>query len=215
MVLVEGTTDQRLFTLADGLAQQVGRSLLGQEIAFVASGRNDEGGTFGVAREFTTMRSLAAIPLDAHGRPVYRVVGLLDNDHAGRRVIADLIRNYRGAQEFVDVLAIRPNMPIFNCSDAHGRRQQWATANQGYESLDWEIEDVLSPRLLAILERTRPREITQRRVSGEKTHYDLTRNGKRELHRIAHDEGTLNDLMGVVDIVRTVRSMIGLPDVAF
>jgi hypothetical protein len=215
MVLVEGTTDQRLFDLADRLARRAGRSLLGQEIVFVASGRSDEGGTFGVAREFTTMRSLAAIPLDARGRPAYRVVGLLDNDHAGRRAIRDVLRNYRGAQEFVDVLAIGPVMPVFTCADARGRRQHWAAANRGHEALDWEIEDALSPRLLSILEQTRGSEITRRWVSQGRTHYDLTRRGKTELHRIAQDSATLEDLMGIVNIVRTVRSMVGLPDVAF
>jgi hypothetical protein len=122
MVLVEGTTDQRLFGLVDRLAQQGGYTLLGQEIAFVESGRSDEGGTFGVAREFTTLRSLARIPLDARGRPIYRVVGLVDNDHAGRRAIDDIIRNYRGAQEYVDVVRIRPFMPRFVNADAAGRR---------------------------------------------------------------------------------------------
>lgn len=215
MVLVEGTTDQRLFDLADRLARQAGHHLLGQEITFVASGRSDEGGTFGVAREFTTMRSLAAIPLDAQGRPAYRIVGLVDNDHAGRRAISDLVRNYRGAQEFVDVLAIGPNMPVFTSTDANGRRQHWTSANQGHVGLDWEIEDALSPRLLTIFEQRHQREIVRRRNLGGRVHYDLTRNGKFELHRIAQAEATLNDLMGIVDIVRSVRSMMGLPDVTF
>lgn len=213
MVLVEGTTDQGLFDLADRLAKQDGHKLLGGEIAFVASGRSDEGGTFGVAREFTTLRSLARIPLDASGRPVYKVLGLVDNDHAGRLAIKDMLRNYRGVQEFVDVLAIRPTMPRFSRPDALGRKRECESANSPFLSLDWEIEDVLSTRLLLLFERTHRAEILGRRTMDGRTHFDLTGNGKKELHRLVHREATLNDLIGVVEIVRTVRSMLNLADV--
>lgn len=213
MVLVEGATDERLFNLADRLARQAGHTLLGHDIAFVASGRSDQGGTFGVAREFTTMRSLAGIPLDARGRPVYKVIGVVDNDHAGRRVISDIIRNYRGVQEFIDVIALRPAMTCFTCADASGRRQECEAVNQLFSSLDWEIEDALSPRLISLFEQRHSREILNRRVLGGRTHFNLTKNGKTELHRLVHREATLVDLMGIVEIVRTVRSMLGLPDV--
>lgn len=214
MVLVEGASDERLFNLTDRLAREAGHTLLGNDLAFVASGRNDEGGTFGVAREFTTLRSLARIPLDAQGRPLYKVIGLVDYDNAGRRVIADIERNYRGAREYLDVIAIRPAMPRFSSMDGHGRQQECHAANISFASLNWEIEDVLSPRLLELFKRTHAREIVRQVTSGRRTHYEITRNGKAELHRLANRQASLADLVGVIEIVRSVRSMFGLPDIA-
>ena len=214
IVLVEGVTDEALFNRADQLAREAGRVLLGDEIAFVASGRRDQGGTFGVARELITLRSMIPLVLNAQGYPAYRAIGLVDNDHAGRRIIEDVVRTDRGSAEFVDIVALRPVMPRFTRIDPRGRRRQCDAVNGPHFDLDWEIEDVVSPRLMTLFEQMHPLEIVDRISLGGKTHYELTRFGKATFHRLVQHEATLDDLLGVVEVVRTVRSMIGLADVA-
>lgn len=210
IVLVEGTSDERLFGLADRLSTDAGRRLLGQEICIVAAGRRDRGGTFGVARELITLRSMVPLVLDRKGRPAYRVMGLVDNDAAGRRIITDVLRLDRGAAQFRDIMAIRPITPVFRRSDPPGRRAEYDLANLPHLSIDWEIEDTLSARLLRVFERQHPHLAPQKSQQAGKVHHEFTPDAKAALHRLAQHEATLDDLAGVVALVHTIRSMFNL-----
>ena len=213
IVLVEGTTDEALFKLTDELARSIGVELLGQEISVVAAGMQDRGGTFGVGRELITLRAMAQYILDRDGRPFYRTVGLLDNDHAGRRVIEDISRIDRGVMEFRDLVRLRPIMLYKSGSHPDKVRNASKLANAPFCGLDWEIEDTLSARLLTKFTGEYPNAIKQRKTTGYRTHLDLTREGKRELHRLVQQEATLEDLTGVVDVLRALRALFGLPDI--
>ena len=203
IVLVEGTSDEALFRRADELSVHAGRVLLGNEICVVAAGRHDRGGTFGVVRELITLRSMVPYVLDRLGRPIYGVIGLVDNDEAGRRIIKDILRIDRSTFEFRDILAVRPVCPNFTRPDPRGRQREADLANLPYRTLDWEIEDTLSPRLLQLFDRRHPGMIIQRtRQIDCKTHHELTRDGKIALHRLVQREATLVDLAGVVAIVQ-------------
>lgn len=210
IVLVEGTSDEALFKRADELSINAGRVLLGDDICVVAAGRNDRGGTYGVVRELITLRSMVPIILDKNGRPAYRVIGLVDNDLAGRRIIKDFIRLDRGAVEVHDIVAVRPVTPKFAALDPSGRQREYDLANLPYRALDWEIEDALSPRLLQLFDQTHPGMITLRRRAGNKTHHELTTTGKTALHRLVRREAILEDLANIVQIVRMIRSILGL-----
>ena len=169
IVLVEGTSDENLFQRADELSVEAGHVLLGNEICVVAAGRHDRGGTYGVARELITLRSMVPLVLDRHGRPAYQVMGLVDNDGAGRGIIKDVVRMDRSAVEFCDIVALRPVTPPFLQLDPSGRRRECELANLPYRTLDWEIEDALSPRLLQLFDRKYPAMITERRRESDKT----------------------------------------------
>ena len=210
IVLVEGTTDEALFSLANTLSENAGRQLLGDEICVVAAGRRDRGGTFGVARELITLRSMLPLVLDRTGRHAYRVLGLVDHDHAGRRIIQDLLRLDRGALEFRDILTIRPCTPTFSNSTPNARRDECDRVNLPYCRLDWEIEDALAPRLLKLFEQRHPRLAPKKLSQGGKTHHDFTSEAKTALHRFVHEEATLQDLDEIVEIVRMLRSMFSL-----
>jgi hypothetical protein len=210
IVLVEGTSDEALFRRADELSVREGRVLLGDEICIVAAGRRDRGGTYGVARELITLRSMVPIVLDRQGRPAYRVMGLVDNDEPGRRIIRDVIRMDRSAVEFHDIVAVRPVTPTFVQLDPLGRQREYDFVNLPYRTLDWEIEDALSPRVLKLFDRRHPGMITQRRRESDKTHYEVTKEGKIALHRLSQREATLEDLASVVEIVKMLRSILGL-----
>ncbi len=71
-VLVEGTTDVELFNLAARLEQEkTGIDLLKDDLAFVAAGERDRGGTKGVIRELNAFRCMARNCLLSNGRPKY------------------------------------------------------------------------------------------------------------------------------------------------
>jgi hypothetical protein len=207
IVLVEGTSDEALFKRADELT---GHHLLGNEICIVAAGRRDRGGTFGVARELITLRSIVPFVLDRRGRMIYRVLGLVDNDHAGRRIIQDVVRMDRGAFEFQDIVALRPVGPEFVQINPPDRQRECDLANRQYGTLDWEIEDALSQRLFDLFDQRHPGMITRRRRADDKVHHELTTDGKSALHRLTQREATLQDLSGIVQVVRMVRSILGL-----
>lgn len=210
IVLVEGTSDEALFALADKLSEGAGRTLLGDDICVVAAGRRDRGGTFGVARELITLRSMVPLVLDRRGRPAYRVMGLVDNDAAGRRIIKDVLRLDRGATEFRDIVAMRPITPTFGRQDPRGRRAECDMANLPYSRLDWEIEDTLSSRLLSLFAQRHPHLAPHKSQQGGKTHHEFTTDAKTAFHRFAQQEATLGDLAGIIAVVHMIRSMCGL-----
>ena len=213
IVLVEGTSDEALFKLSDKLARSVGVELLGKEISVVAAGESKRGGTYGVGRELITLRAMAPYILDREGDPVYRIVGLFDNDCAGRRMIEDIARIDRGVIEFRDVLRLWPIMPRQVAAPPDCARMVSELENAAFCGLDWEIEDTLSERLISRFAGAFPHTIRQRVTLGERTHLEFTREGKRELHALVQREASLDDLAGVVDVLRFLRALFGLSDV--
>ena len=213
VVLVEGTSDEALFRLANELARTVGIDLLGPEICVVAAGKRDRGGTFGVGRELIALRALAPYILDRRGFPCYKIIGLVDDDHAGRQVVENILKIDRGVIEFRDVLRLRPIVIHgFGMSTDRIRRAS-EEANAPYCELDWEIEDTLSERLFGMLCVQCPAAIQLRQSKNGRTHFELTRSGKQMLHGLVHREGTLMDLTGIVDVVRCLRATFGLEDI--
>jgi hypothetical protein len=211
IVLVEGTTDEALFRRADQLSTQAGLTLLGNEISIVAAGQRDRGGTFGVARELITLRSIVPLVLDRQGRPAYRVIGLVDNDHAGRQIIKDVLKLDRAAAEFRDIVTMRPiNLPFASRFPADRQRES-ELANRPYRNLDWEIEDAVSARLIQLFEK-RHSDLKPRKIRAvDKTHHEFSKDGKTAFHRIAQAQATLDDLKEVVSIVAMIRAVMGLP----
>lgn len=210
IVLVEGTSDEALFKLAGELLRPSGIELLGEEISIVAAGENERGGTFGVGRELITLRAMAPYILDQDGNPFYRTIGLIDNDYAGRRIIEDIANIDRGASEYRDIVRLRPSMPRIAGASPDRIREEIEFANAEWWGLDWEIEDFLSDRLTSRFCAEFPHTIREEVSMGGRTHLELTREGKREFHRFIHREATLNDLDGIVDVVQSLRAIVGL-----
>ncbi len=210
IVLVEGTTDEALFQRADELSIQAGGTLLGNELSIVAAGQRDRGGTFGVARELITLRSMVPLVLDRQRRPAYRVIGLVDNDHAGRQIIKDVLKLDRAAAEFRDIVAMRPVSLNFASRFPADRKRESELANGPYRTLDWEIEDAVSARVIRLFEQ-RHSNLKPRKVrAADKTHHEFSKDGKTAFHRVAQAEATLDDLKEVVSIVAMIKAVMGL-----
>lgn len=112
-VLVEGTSDVDLFQLAARLEyKETGLNLIGRDLAIVAAGEADRGGTSGVIRELICLRGLARTCLLQNGRPRYRFIGLFDNDRAGKQAVRQA-RDIDGSLlEYKDLFRLWPVMPL-------------------------------------------------------------------------------------------------------
>lgn len=60
-LLVEGTSDVEIFELAARLEREAtGQDLIGTDLAIIAAGERDRGGTQGVIRELVSLQSIRA-----------------------------------------------------------------------------------------------------------------------------------------------------------
>ena len=180
-VLVEGTTDVALFEMAARLEQKVtGTALLGSELAIVAAGIGDLGGTRGVIRELHCLRGLARGCLLPNGRPRYRFVGLFDNDKAGRQAVGAARDLDSSIIEYKDVFRLRPVMPLPGNLDPVSVGRAFDQQNATYKGLDWELEDFLPPEFLDAFVAEHPTAISHTKTLSQKIHRDLTRDRSEE-----------------------------------
>ena len=143
-VLVEGTTDVDLFQLAAHLERRAtGIELLGGDLAFVAAGERERGGTRGVIRELVCLRGLGRASLLQNGRPRYRFIGLFDNDKAGKLAVKAARELDSTILEYKDVFRLWPVMPLSGNLDPTSLKKTFEQANSNFKGLDWELEDLL------------------------------------------------------------------------
>ena len=110
-ILVEGTSDVALLGLVSSLERKLSGKELFEDFAIVAAGERDQGGVNGVVRELIAFRGMARTFLQSNGKPVYRFVGLFDNDRAGKRAIATAHDLDSSILEYKDVFRLMPVMP--------------------------------------------------------------------------------------------------------
>lgn len=116
-VLVEGTSDVVLFGLAAALYKnEKGKDLLA-DFAVVAAGEGDRGGTQGVVRELLGLRAIASAYLAPSGRPVYRFIGLFDNDTPGQKAINFAQSVGASILEYRDIFRLRLTIPVLGHLD--------------------------------------------------------------------------------------------------
>jgi hypothetical protein len=210
-VLVEGTTDVELFHLAARLEREAGEpDLLGGDLAIVAAGSRDLGGTRGVIRELLCLRGMARTCLLPNGRPRYRFIGLFDNDKAGRQAIKAIRDLDNSILEFKDVFRLWPVMPLPNNLDPPTMQKTFERENACYKGLEWEMEDVLAPDFIESFEMECPGAVARRGSIEGKVHRDLTCDGKARLHRFVKLNALRRDLAGVIHILKAIRFYFGL-----
>lgn len=210
-VLVEGTTDVALINKAARLElSRSGIDLL-DGLSFIAAGEKDRGGVSGVVRELIVYRGMSRSCLNANGRPLYRFIGLLDNDDAGRRALKLAHTLDSSILEYKDLFRLRPVMPLPGNLDPGSVAGTFKRSNELYERLDWELEDLVSKDLFELLEAEHGAVIKSRDVAEGMTHYELTRDGKAKLHMIAREHAVYSDLTSVIDLLHAVRSYFNLP----
>lgn len=213
IVLVEGTTDAEMFSLANKLSKKDGLDLFGDHLAIIAAGIGDNGGTRGVIRELIALRGISRSYLTPSGSPVYRVIGLFDNDKAGRGAVKSAINLDASIAEFKDVFRVQPEMPASGTLDPTALGKQFVSLNEKYKGMDWEIEDALPKGLVDALVDERPNAVLKTEESAGRIHREFTRDGKSQLHRLAAQNAILSDLSGIIDLIHCIRFYFNLPNI--
>lgn len=210
-ILVEGTSDVALLRLVSSLEKKLsGKDLFG-DFAIVAAGERDQGGVNGLLRELIAFRGMARTFLQSNGKPVYRFVGLFDNDRAGRRAI-DTARDLDSSiLEYKDVFRLMPVMPEPGNLDPRTVAAVFARSNEPYKGLDWELEDLVSEELIRAFDDEHYGAVKERNVLLDKTHHEFTRDGKAQLHRFVKLHGMREDLLKVVELIHALRCYLNLP----
>lgn len=210
-VLVEGTSDVTLFGLAARRYFQRHQKELLADMAIIAAGEGERGGTNGVIRELVTLRSLAAIHLSPSGLPLYRVIGLFDSDTAGNNAV----RGARGIDasiiEYRDVFRLRPAMPKDGNLDPEALQRSFERLNMPFKGLTWELEDLVGVDFMKQFLSKYPSALIRQDLISGSIHRELTRDGKRELVRFCNDNALLKDLAGIVEVLHALRHYLRLP----
>lgn len=210
-VLVEGHTDVDLFHLAARLeAEASGLDLLGKDLAIVAAGAGDAGGTYGVIRELVALRAMARICLLPNGRPRYRFIGLFDNDKAGRQAVRAVHDLDRSVLEYKDVFRLWPFMPLSTNLDPGALQKAFEKENGGIKGMEWELEDMLPNEFFSAFLSECPGAVFRSAAADGMVHRDLTRDGKAHFHRFIKHNAIRRDLVGVVGVLKALRVYLGL-----
>lgn len=210
-VLVEGTSDVTLFQVAANLfKQETSRSLL-DDLAIVAAGEGDRGGTSGVVRELIGLRNMASTLLSPSGATVYRVIGLFDNDTAGQKAVNGARAVDMSILEYRDVFRLRPQMPRTGSLDPKTLQRNFETLNQACRALPWELEDLISPTLMEIFLEEHPTALLHVNEASGFVHRELTRDGKSKLVRFCKEHADMESLQGLIDVLHALRHYMNLP----
>ncbi|WP_454872964.1 hypothetical protein [Paraburkholderia xenovorans] len=212
-VLVEGSTDVELFKLAAKLElTRNGINLIGTDLAIIAAGERDRGGTRGVVRELIGLRGMARTCLLQSGRSKYRFIGLFDNDAAGKEAVKLARTIDNSILEYKDVFRLWPEMPRPGNLDPASVQRAFEAQNASYKGLEWELEDLLSQTFLDDFISEYPNAVIGVLTMGGKVHRDFTRDGKAQLHRFIKLHAIYDDLKDVVETLKAIRTYLGLPN---
>ncbi len=205
-VLVEGNTDVNLFKVAANLEREAtGISLLGNDLAIAAAGDGINGGAGGVVHQLLFFRGLARACLSPDGRPLYRFIGLFDNDWAGKQAIKMIRHIDASILEYKDVFLLWPVMPIPGNLDPGALRRAFENDNSRYKGLDWEIEDFISTDFIEAFQAEYPSAIIRVLKVGDKMHHDFSTDGKAQFHKYVQINAVRDDIIGVIELLKAIR----------
>lgn len=211
-VLVEGTSDVALFELAATLyKQETGKDLIA-DLAIVAAGERDRGGTKGVVRELLGLRAIASTYLAPSGRSVYRFMGLFDNDTPGQNAVNAAQGMDTSILEYRDVFRLRPIMPILGNLDPGTAQRGFEKANEAYKNLRWEVEDLIGEALIQLFLDENPTALVREDRMANACHRELTRDGKARLVRFCSENADLASMEGLVNTLHALRCYMVLPN---
>ncbi|ELY2640123.1 hypothetical protein [Cronobacter malonaticus] len=210
-VIVEGTSDVGLFELAAKMElKATGNDLLGTQLAFIASGERERGGTNGVIRQLITLRSIARTCLLPNGMPKYRFVGLFDNDYAGKQASTHANKIDSSMIEYKDFFRVHPVMPIPGNILPEIIKRSFERENVNFKKLDWEIEDYLPKSFIDAFADEYPKAISKTIEISGKIHRDFTTDGKVELHKFVKAHANYDDLNGIIDAIKAIRFYLNI-----
>ena len=210
-VIVEGTSDVRLFNLAAQLyLERHNISILGNQLAILYAGVGDDGGVDGLNRRLNAARQIADVDRGPDGSLRYRFIGLYDNDIAGRRAINNACGFDRRLHRYGDLFLLHPVMPLASGADHKTLQQRFEKHNAAFKGLDWEVEDLLSEDLLSAFEAEQPTAVQTVLELGGRKHREFTRDGKYRLHEFAKNHAIIDDVIEIIKLIRALRDYLRL-----
>ncbi len=208
-VIVEGTSDVRLFLRASELHRQAfAVPILDAHFQVCAAGQRDDGGVEGVNRMLVTAQQLAVGDRHRDGGQRYRFIGLLDNDPAGRRGLNRLTDFTSRLQAFRDIFLLFPDMPICDNRGMAYVQEKSRHLKKHFNNSRFEIEDLISERLVTRFEKLFPGAIVNKEHSGTRHHYHFSRAGKVEFQKFALSEGKAEDFADFFAVTKALRSYL-------
>lgn len=211
-ILVEGTSDVALFGLAAELYRKGKDKDLLADLAIVAAGDGDRGGTQGVVRELLGLRAIASAYLSPAGQSVYRFIGLFDNDTPGQKAVHFARSVDTSILEYRDVFRLSPIMPILGNLDPGTAQRGFEKANEAYKGMCWEVEDLIGEALMQLFLEEYPTALVSEHRIANACHRELTRDGKARLVRFCRENADLASLNGLVETLHALRCYMALPD---
>lgn len=211
-ILVEGTTDVEVMNMASASEREKsGVQLVGADLAIVAAGEKDRGGTKGVIRELIALRGMARTALLPNGLPRYRFYALFDNDSAGQHAVKAAHAIDSSLLEFRDVYRLWPVMPRAGNLDQATVQRAFQKANEPHKGLKWELEDMLSSAFMSAFLDEFPKGLINSSTIGGKSHYELTADGKAKYHRFIRNHAVREDFSPLIEAIKTLRYCLNLP----
>ena len=173
--------------------------------------RGERGGTHGVVRKLMVLRDLAEDHLSPQGKPVYNVIGLFDNDTAGRKAVIGAKHWDASILEYRDVFRLHPIMPKSGSLDLGALQRNFLALNAPHKSLDWELEDLIGRALITrFLAEYQTALVRSSEVAGQ-IHYELTRDGKSRLVRFCKEHADISSMQGLIEVLHALRFYQRLP----
>ncbi|MEC6746314.1 hypothetical protein [Pseudomonas qingdaonensis] len=210
-VFVEGTSDVLLFQLAARKLKESRSVDILSGFALLAAGEGDRGGTQGVLNQLIVLRGLSEQLVDANGNPIYKMIGLLDNDKAGQSAIK--AGRAFSLLEYRDLFRIRQIMPSTGGRDPKSLERSFEAKNLKFKGLNWELEDLVGASLINMFLEEYPTSLIKEYSTEGAIHREFTRDGKSKLIRFCKEYADLDNLQGVIHVLHAIRHFINIPKV--
>jgi hypothetical protein len=210
-IVVEGELDQKYLFLASDLYREAcGRALTSPPLSIFPTGIGVEGGTDGILEHFPLLRMLIERDVSPEHRMLFRAIVVFDNDSAGKKALNRLRERYATLRDYYDLFLIHRQMPRATREPGHLSRLL-KEVNREWNGMDCEMEDLLSSELLAEFVRENPRRCRREPVhKAGGHHFEFSPDAKSALFRFARDYATVDDVAGVIELLKSLRFYLGL-----
>jgi hypothetical protein len=211
-LMVEGTTDEAYLRLANArYRDSCGLSLIGSDFQVFAVGKLSQGGASSIKEKFNVFSSqLMNDPVDGNGNRI-RVVALFDDDEAGREMF-NWMRPRFPAWSSVFLLRRRYPRDTRDSSAFQAKTNQLNSEFLSDKFFFCEIEDLIDRSLIDLFVES-AKGCLQRpmRTLGDGFHCDFRSEAKGQLLRFVEQEARLDELKGLVELLKTFRYLLELP----
>jgi len=208
-VMLEGRTDAEYFRIANGKHHaHNSRRLICDSLSLFQVGDGASGGVDNIKDKFVYLREVLSTDTSDVSDQRIMVIVLMDNDRAGRETARFLDR--RGFKTHRDVFLIARKIPR-ETRDAYQLNRLIVEANAAWEHIDCEVEDLLSLDLLKYFAEMEPSSLAKEpQIVADGHHFEWTDDGKARLLNFVKREASLVDVVGIVELLKSLRFLLSL-----